>query len=68
MGLGPCSHTVRGKPNSQQQAKRNFLTVGDILGLGRNVPFVLYKFSLRTTSEKYNNGINCCYSLYMDKI
>lgn len=68
MGPGPGPHIVRGKPNSQQRAKGNFLTLGHLgLGLGRKVPFVLYMFSLRTASEKYNKQINYC-SLGVDKI
>lgn len=47
MGLGPGSHTVRGKPNSPQQAKGNFLTLGDVLGLWRHVPFLLHTLSLQ---------------------
>lgn len=62
LGLTP----VRGKPNSQPSSQRTAgnLTVGDKLGVGRNVASVSYTFSLETTSEKYNKGITCCCSLH----
>lgn len=63
------NQTVSSRPKETSRlSKEYFLTLGDILGLYRNVGFVLYIFTEKKKKKEYNKGINSCRSLNGDNI